>query len=225
MLWVDSIWLSVYTVVCMKKPDKLLTALAVLLSICPLFNEGGANWLGCLEQMLQFFSTMSRGSKKKQPLLQTRSHWNGDWNNRRMTFRCHPLHPLPLFSLHEWELPNFQDSGVLLIIQWIDRNCIEMSSFSVYLQQHETDRLWHCSLRANHWLQWSCSFNIRLCQLLAARLNTEHAKPELHYMGSFISKALLLPNRHHEEKEVHHCAVAISLLSHFARQRKRVDRN
>lgn len=166
-------------------------------------------------------STMSQGSKKQKTLLQTRSHWN----KRRMTFRCRPLRPLPLFSLHEWELPNFQDSGVLLIIQWIEENCIEMSSFSVYLEQHEADRLWHCSLRANHWLQWSCSFNIRLCQLLAARLNTEHTNQNCITWEVSFPKLLLLPNRHHEVKEVHHCVVAISLLSHFARQRKRVDRN
>lgn len=171
------------------------------------------------------FSTMSQGSKKNKPLLQTRSHWNGDWNERRMTFRCRPLRPLPLFSLHEWELPNFQDSGVLLIIQWMDENCIEMSSFGVYLEQHEADGLWHCSLRANHWLQWSCSFNIRLCQLLAARLNTEHTNQNCITWEVSFPKLLLLPNRHHAVKEVHHCVVAISLLSHFARQRKRVDRN
>lgn len=152
--------------------------------------------------------------------MQTRSRWNGDWNKRRMTFRCRPLRPLPLFSLHEWELPNFQDGGVPLIIQWIEENCIEMSSFSVYLEQHEADRLWHCSLRANHWLQWSCSFNIRLCQLLAARLNTEHTNQNCITWEVSFPKLLLLPNRHHEVKEVHHCVVAISLLSHFARQRK-----
>lgn len=116
------------------------------------------------------FSTMSQRPQ--------RGHVeNGDWNKRRMTFSCHPHHLLPLFFLHERELPIFPDSRVLLIIQWIDENCWEMwcaLSVLFFLEQHEADRFWRCSLRTNHWLQWSCSFNIRLCQLLAARLNTEH---------------------------------------------------